>query len=102
MTPWKIAALAALAACSSACAPTADTRPLTPAEKEQLLREHQTAELRRRLGASSIQRLGCSASSPASRLDARQSHYGAADSFDTRGCTDEQVGKTRPAAVDSE
>ena len=102
MTPWKIAVLAALAACSSACAPSADTRLLTPAEKEQLLREQQTVELRRQLGASSIQRLGCSASSPASRLNARQSHFSAADSFDTRGCTDEQVGKTRPAPVESE
>jgi hypothetical protein len=95
MTLWKIA-LAALAVLSSACAPAADTRVLTPAEKEQILREHRTLELRHQLGAASPQRLGCSASSPVSRLDARQSHYSGADSFDTRSCTDEQVGKTRP------
>jgi hypothetical protein len=96
MMLWKIAALAALAAWSSACAPAADTRALTPAEKEQLVRDHRTLELRHRLGAASPQRLGCSASSPVSRLNARQSHYSGADSFDTRACTDEQVGKTRP------
>lgn len=99
MTPWKIAAFAALATCSSACAPAADTRVLTPAEKEQLLREHQNAELRRKLGVSSTQRLGCSASSPVSRLNARQSHYGAADSFDTRGCTEDPLRKTSAPAA---
>ncbi len=96
MTPWKIAGLAALAVCSSACAPAAETRVLTPAEKEQLVREHRTLELRSRLGAASPQRLGCSASTPVSRLNARQGGYSGPDSFDTRGCTDEQVGKTRP------
>jgi hypothetical protein len=102
MTPWKIASLAALCAWSSACAPAADTRVLTPAEKEQLLREHRTLELRHRLGAASPQRLGCTASSPVSRLDARQAHYSGADSFDTRGCTEEHLGKTRPPAAAGE
>ena len=95
MTLWKIA-LATLAVCSSACAPAADTRVLTPAEKEQILREQRTLELRNQLGAASPQRLGCSASSPVSRLNARQRHFSGADSFDTRSCTDAQVGKTRP------
>lgn len=102
MTLWKIAGLVALGACSTACAPAADTRLLTPAEKEQLLREQRTLELRRSLGASSIPRLGCSASSSASRLNARQSGYSGADSFDARGCTEEQLGKTRPPAAASE
>jgi hypothetical protein len=96
MTPWKIAALAALAVCSSACAPAADLRPLTPDEKEQLVREQRTLELRHRLGAASPQRLGCAASSPVSRMNARQSHYHGADSFGTRGCTEERIEKTPP------
>jgi hypothetical protein len=82
MTPWKICGLAAV-----------DERTLTPADKEQLLREHEAMEVRRRLGGNPLQRPGCTSSTPASRLNARQNRYGGADSFDSRGCTQESVGR---------
>jgi hypothetical protein len=94
----EIVALAALCAWSSACAPAADTRVLTPAEKEQLVREHEAIELRRRLGVATPQRPGCAGSSSASRLMARENRYSGSDSFDSRGCPEESMGRTPPAA----
>ena len=98
MTPWKIFGLAALATCSTGCAPAVDARTLTAAEKAQLLREHEAIELRRRLEGGSPQRAGCAASTSVSRLMARANRYAGSDSFDSRGCPEESVG--RGPAVD--
>jgi hypothetical protein len=92
MTFWRIAGLAALAALSAGCAPAADTRSLTAAEKEQLVREQEAVAVRRQLEGRAPQRAGCSASTSASRLLARRNGYNGSDSFDSRGCPEESVG----------
>ena len=101
MKPWKIAGLAMLCTWFSACAPTADTRVLTPAEKEQLVHEQEALELRRRLGLARP-RPACAGSTPATRLMARRSQYSGADSFDTRGCPEESMGRMPPQGAPSE
>jgi hypothetical protein len=70
----------------SACASSPDTRPLTAAEREALLREQMTADLRRDVGAPANTRSGCNQSTLGSRLNARRTDYQGADSFDSRGC----------------
>lgn len=105
MTPRQIAiltAMAALAASSWGCAPAPEARALTAADKAQLLREHETLELRRRLGGASPQRLGCTASNSASRLMARANRFSGADSFDSRGCPEEPAGRGPAGEAPSE
>lgn len=93
MALGKVRGLVALVAWSSGCAPVVDARALTPADKEQLLHEHEAAKARRRLEGGSPERPGCSSSTSASRPVGRQEHHGGSDSFDSRGCPEGSKGR---------
>lgn len=82
--PLVLAALL-VGGCATAAA---DSRPLTDVEREALIREQQTAALRRDVGVDASARAGCAQSSSSSRLNARRSDYQGADSFDSRGCAE--------------
>ena len=83
------ASVALIASIGLGCAGAAvDTRPLSDAEREALIREQQTVALRRDVGAPGNARTGCAQSSMSSRLNARRTDYQGADSFDSRGCVE--------------
>ena len=96
--PRPLPIVAALAFNAGCAASTADTRPLTDAERQALIREQEAKSLKREGQAGG--RAGCAGSSPSSRLNARRADYQGADSFDSRGCPEEPPpgpGLTSPA-----
>jgi hypothetical protein len=68
-----------LAGCAQSIATGAADRPLTPTEKEQLLRAEEVR--RNHLDASR-----CAQSSPAAQLEARAPYYNGAGAFEAKGC----------------
>jgi len=94
MNPRALAFAVAVAASSLGCAPSLDTRPLTPAERAQLIQEHESAQTLRKTGVDPTERTGCVMSDGVSRMLARGSGDGSghgqgnqpADAFDSRGC----------------
>ena len=74
-------ALASIAAWQIGCAAAADERPLTAADKEQLLRAAQAQRLLKDLDVSR-----CGSSSKTAQVQARNSGFSGADAFDSRNC----------------
>jgi hypothetical protein len=70
-----------LAIGSFGCAASLDERPLTPAEREMLIRSVTAQKLKRDLDVSR-----CGSSSKMAQMQARNGRYAGADGFDSRNC----------------
>ena len=95
MNPRELAFAAVVAASSYGCASSADTRPLTPAERAQLIREQEAQQAHQKTGLNAAERPGCSGSTATTRMQAREPGYRGVDSFDAHGCPELSSGGSK-------